>query len=76
MREKNSEQLQNKKTIGKVRAPRGGGCRRGMVKDHTFALFNFGTLPLVYYKVGETNEGESQRQNPGIFRPALNHLVV
>ena len=41
---KNSEKIQNKKTIVKVR--RGGG-QQGMVKDHTFALFNFGTFPLV-----------------------------
>ena len=30
---------------------RGGGGRQGMVKDHTFALFNIGTLPLaINYK--------------------------
>ena len=33
----------SKKTIVKVR---GGGSQRSMVKDHTFALFHFGTLPL------------------------------
>ena len=32
----------NKKTIVKVR---GGGGQQSMVKEHTFALFNFGTLP-------------------------------
>ena len=32
----------SKKTIVKVW---GGGGQRSMVKDHTFALFNFGTLP-------------------------------
>ena len=33
----------SKKTIFKVR---GGGGQRSMVKYHTFALLNFGTLPL------------------------------
>ena len=33
----------SKKTIVKVRW---GGGQQSMVKDHTFALFNFGTLPL------------------------------
>ena len=28
--------------------PPARGGQRSMVKDHTFALFNFGTLPLVY----------------------------
>ena len=34
----------SKKTIVKVR---GGGGQQSMVKDHTFALFNFGTVPLM-----------------------------
>ena len=39
---KKGEKILSKKTIVKVRK---GGGRRGMVKDHTFALFNFWTLP-------------------------------
>ena len=42
MRNKITEKILNKKTLVKVKA----GGRRGMVKDHTFALLNFGTLPL------------------------------
>ena len=36
----------SKQTIVKVRG-RGGG-QRSMVKDHTFVLFNFGTIPLAH----------------------------
>ena len=44
-----SEQILNfliNKTIVKVR---GGGGQRSMVKDHTFALLNFWTLPLLSF---------------------------
>ena len=38
-----SKKVLSKKTIVKVR---GGEGQWSMVKDHTFALFNLGTLPL------------------------------
>ena len=41
MRKKKFEKNRSKKTTVTVR----GGGQRSMVKDHTFALFNFWTLP-------------------------------
>ena len=43
MRKKCQKKTLNKKNI--VKAKGGGGGQQGMVKEHTFALFNFGTLP-------------------------------
>ena len=39
--EKNFKKILSKNTIVKVR----GWGQQSMVKDHTFALYNFGTLP-------------------------------